>query len=227
MMTNNRKAFTLIELLVVIAIIAILAAILFPVFAKAREKARQATCTSNLKQIGNAITMYASDYDDCLVLLSATVSENNSTYYPWEILIAPYTSGEKMGAWGMWETKTPSVYQCPSARKQTDWAYTCYGMNQYLAQVGPGGFRTNGPVTLSSIPHAAETYMVGDSCYTTDPSYGWYIMWMFNGANSVIGRHNEQANILFCDMHVKSVAKSATIRTDCCHKPPWNWSLDD
>jgi prepilin-type N-terminal cleavage/methylation domain-containing protein/prepilin-type processing-associated H-X9-DG protein len=60
-----RRAFTLIELLVVIAIIAILAAILFPVFAQAREKARQATCQSNLKQIGTAILMYVQDYDEC------------------------------------------------------------------------------------------------------------------------------------------------------------------
>src|SRR3712207_1141350 len=60
---QRSRAFTLIELLVVIAIIAILAAILFPVFAQAREKARQATCQSNLKQIGTAFQMYATDYD--------------------------------------------------------------------------------------------------------------------------------------------------------------------
>src|SRR5581483_6168155 len=65
---GTRPGFTLIELLVVIAIIAILAAILFPVFAQAREKARQATCTSNLKQVGLAVMMYASDHDECLPL---------------------------------------------------------------------------------------------------------------------------------------------------------------
>ncbi len=66
---QQRRGFTLIELLVVIAIIAILAAILFPVFAQAREKARQTTCTSNLKQIGTAFMMYVQDYDE--------------TYPPW------------------------------------------------------------------------------------------------------------------------------------------------
>ena len=69
---RNRKGFTLIELLVVIAIIAILAAILFPVFAQAREQARRSTCLSNLKQNGLAMLMYTSDYDDTLP--SVTIS---------------------------------------------------------------------------------------------------------------------------------------------------------
>ena len=63
-MVHRRKGFTLIELLVVIAIIAILAAILFPVFAKAREKARTSSCASNLKQLGLAAMMYVQDYDE-------------------------------------------------------------------------------------------------------------------------------------------------------------------
>jgi prepilin-type N-terminal cleavage/methylation domain-containing protein len=67
-----RKGFTLIELLVVIAIIAILAAILFPVFAKAREKARQSSCLSNIKQIGLAFLQYCQDYDEKFVLSHTT-----------------------------------------------------------------------------------------------------------------------------------------------------------
>src|SRR5438270_13311006 len=63
---RRQRAFTLIELLVVIAIIAILAAILFPVFAQAREAARQTTCLSNLKQLGTGLTMYAQDHDETL-----------------------------------------------------------------------------------------------------------------------------------------------------------------
>ncbi len=65
---RSRAGFTLIELLVVIAIIAVLAAILFPVFAQAREKARQTACLSNLKQMGTAVMMYSLDYDETLPL---------------------------------------------------------------------------------------------------------------------------------------------------------------
>ena len=99
-----KKGFTLIELLVVIAIIAILAAILFPVFAKARDKARQAACLSNLKQIGMATMMYAQDYDDCYPyfyfvksmawpygnLVSPLSGINTYDGGPWTYMLAPY-----------------------------------------------------------------------------------------------------------------------------------------
>jgi len=77
---RQRYGFTLIELLVVIAIIAILAAILFPVFAQAREKARQATCISNMKQVGNALLMYAGDYDETLPW-STSGAQSGWTWY--------------------------------------------------------------------------------------------------------------------------------------------------
>src|SRR5437762_10954036 len=80
-MCGRRKGFTLIELLVVIAIIAILAAILFPVFAQARSKARQAMCLSNVKQMGLAYTMYAQDYDETMVplLIQGTATPSTTT----------------------------------------------------------------------------------------------------------------------------------------------------
>jgi prepilin-type N-terminal cleavage/methylation domain-containing protein/prepilin-type processing-associated H-X9-DG protein len=91
-MTKRTQGFTLIELLVVIAIIAILAAILFPVFAQARAKARQASCLANEKQIGLALTMYRSDYDEvnCQYRFCAAKDPKPTTFYPPDYWWAPY-----------------------------------------------------------------------------------------------------------------------------------------
>src|SRR6187397_3069385 len=91
--SHGRGGFTLIELLVVIAIIAILAAILFPVFAQAREKARQTSCLSSLKQWGNAFMMYVQDYDERFPAQSwnawsATCAKG--TGYAWQQVLQPY-----------------------------------------------------------------------------------------------------------------------------------------
>jgi len=119
-----RRGFTLIELLVVIAIIAILAAILFPVFAQAREKARQASCQSNLKQLGNAWMMYTQDYDECYQGPAGPTGVDFNTaaqFYPWTpdaqtgAPAAPTSS-----AWHTWAyvlmpyVKNEGVWACPS-----------------------------------------------------------------------------------------------------------------
>jgi prepilin-type N-terminal cleavage/methylation domain-containing protein len=95
-----KRGFTLIELLVVIAIIAILAAILFPVFAKAREKARQASCQSNLKQLALGVLMYAQDYDETLPLWNRYANANQMPLAP-PAAIFPYV-------------KNVQIYECPS-----------------------------------------------------------------------------------------------------------------
>src|SRR5204862_7715705 len=84
---SARAAFTLIELLVVIACIAVLAAILFPVFAQAREKARSITCASNLKQLSVAWLMYAQDYDEALPM-TAQKQRNGAQVY-WQSMVEP------------------------------------------------------------------------------------------------------------------------------------------
>lgn len=103
-MPRNKSAFTLIELLVVIAIIAILAAILFPVFAQAREKARQTSCLSNLKQLGLAVTMYVQDYDENYPKASFwNTNTAFSNFYLWssQLCVQPYI-------------KNTGIYKCPS-----------------------------------------------------------------------------------------------------------------
>jgi prepilin-type N-terminal cleavage/methylation domain-containing protein/prepilin-type processing-associated H-X9-DG protein len=115
-MSRHRNGFTLIELLVVIAIIAILAAILFPVFAQAREKARQATCLSNNKQIALGVMMYTQDYDETLPL-GAYDTLPNVPVTMWYDVIEPYV---KSGAKGIFTPLTSAgrtnapFWICPS-----------------------------------------------------------------------------------------------------------------
>jgi prepilin-type N-terminal cleavage/methylation domain-containing protein/prepilin-type processing-associated H-X9-DG protein len=115
----KNHAFTLIELLVVIAIIAILAAILFPVFAQAREKARQATCLSNLKQLGLAAAMYTQDYDE-------TLHPAISGSLRWPQLLSPYV-------------KARGFVLCPTARYGTPVATGLSYADTIRDPVGPGG----------------------------------------------------------------------------------------
>jgi prepilin-type N-terminal cleavage/methylation domain-containing protein/prepilin-type processing-associated H-X9-DG protein len=122
------KGFTLIELLVVIAIIAILAAILFPVFAQAREKARQATCLSNMKQMALASRMYLSDYDDTVVpcylysvhSAAGTGARGAPVLQWWPDLLHPYSKSDKL-------------WHCPNWSAVYD-----YGRNSFPEGEGPG-----------------------------------------------------------------------------------------
>ena len=113
----ERRGFTLIELLVVIAIIAILAAILFPVFAQAREKARQTSCLSNLKQIGNAFTQYTQDYDGKLPDRRDLKSSLPGSYRPWS---PGWPNSDPRGGWAAVTlqsyTKNNEIWTCPSIK---------------------------------------------------------------------------------------------------------------
>jgi prepilin-type N-terminal cleavage/methylation domain-containing protein/prepilin-type processing-associated H-X9-DG protein len=177
MVTTDRRGFTLIELLVVIAIIAILAAILFPVFAQAREKARSAACLSNAKQIGTAIMMYTQDYDETLPEYwddSVGESHNKGTPNPnplgyWHNHLQPYI-------------KSYQVFLCPSARSKDErtidtgegtpaqrkdlrWRGSgSYGWNYWYLGAWPGQI-----FTLAQVTVPAETIAVGESSRLVNP----------------------------------------------------------
>jgi prepilin-type N-terminal cleavage/methylation domain-containing protein/prepilin-type processing-associated H-X9-DG protein len=213
---RRRRAFTLIELLVVIAIIAILAAILFPVFAKAREKGRQASCLSNLKQIGLGMIQYTQDYDE---LLPGNYWGNSST--TWMANIQPYI-------------KNYQIYGCPSDTNTwndgwygangvpTSNAKLSYGYNAYISTGGQtlNTANVNYGATFTALSNAAivapaATVMVaegGASSVTTpavaETSNPPFICWNTNANNywtSPCGRHFGDANTLFCDGHVKTM----------------------
>ena len=176
----RRRGFTLIELLVVIAIIAILAAILFPVFARAREKARQSSCLSNLKQLGLSALMYAQDYDETLFPCYNT---GFSPYWQfnWTKIIEPYVKNEQ-------------IYVCPSDSSPYSHAnYWCikasYGLNEVIAPAA------NGP-SLGSIERPAEVFYMIDADF--------YYMQPIPADDGLIAhRHNDMANANFLDGHAK------------------------
>ena len=170
-MGRTQRAFTLIELLVVIAIIAILAAILFPVFAKAREKARQSSCASNSKQLGTASTMYVQDYDETFPY-HYWPAGNGSYALPdgrlyqghigWTCQFYPYI-------------KNKQVFICPSDSKPTN-AWGDNGTsNPYVSDWGkpiPSSYAPNtvmllggAPLIMASLTVPADTYWVAENAY--------------------------------------------------------------
>jgi prepilin-type N-terminal cleavage/methylation domain-containing protein/prepilin-type processing-associated H-X9-DG protein len=153
---SHRSAFTLIELLVVIAIIAILAAILFPVFAQAREKARQASCLSNLKQLGLSILMYGQDYDE-----GFPPGMDPCWTSAWPSKIEPYV-------------KNIDVFSCPSGRSGTGWPEKPwrgvpidYAANGLIGQNAAGtGFEPAGPMALMQPADLPCGWMEGAPSFT-------------------------------------------------------------
>jgi len=228
----RRSAFTLIELLVVIAIIAILAAILFPVFAQAREKARQTSCLSNHRQVGTAAMLYVQDYDEKWVPYS--VGDGNNQHL-WPVLLQPYIKNTRVFI----EPSNPSrTYWEAQKGQPASWAgiFVAIGMNSSIAWNW----------TLASSTYPAETIAFCDTAlkYPGGKSpwqlYGYYTTWWtdtfvpeklapptspaYSGNHAPPAFwHSGGANVTFLDGHAKWMREEA-VRT-----PPAgderNWRL--
>jgi prepilin-type N-terminal cleavage/methylation domain-containing protein/prepilin-type processing-associated H-X9-DG protein len=147
---DRRRGFTLIELLVVIAVLAILAAVLFPVLAQARESARKATCLSNQRQLGAAVTLYTQDYDEGFPQTHPTATPWNfddaevTLETPWRDLVEPYVRSEKL-------------FNCPSDSGAPDWHPSSYAPNGYTVYGAslPDVSRPSDMIYAAEIPSGA------------------------------------------------------------------------
>ena len=197
-------AFTLIELLVVIAIIAILAAILFPVFAQARGKARQTACSSNARQMGLGVQMYLQDYDECFPLAASATATG---FVNWHHFVDPYVRNKQ-------------IWICPSTdlplRDSLGNAVCHYGLNAYYLNVGidpanPFSLNNAPGISLAMVGAPTSTILLADtrgipgkltpshlSTYLLPPSLADADFW-----GRPDPRHSEGVILAFLDSHVK------------------------
>jgi prepilin-type N-terminal cleavage/methylation domain-containing protein/prepilin-type processing-associated H-X9-DG protein len=223
---TRRRAFTLIELLVVIAIIAILAAILFPVFAQARDKARQATCLSNMKQMGLGHDMYTQDYDETLVPAIQWQEDNSASKY-WYELIQPYL-------------KNKGVQFCPSDQDRNFPANAkrviSYGRSYphmpYRYPLGRETFAVPANFALAYWQSPASIFLIADSvvrdptkpgnmfyqfvyCPTRGNGHTWIPSELAQSTDmgNVAEWHQKGINLAYMDGHAKFMPRSKLFNT--------------
>ena len=214
-----KRGFTLIELLVVIAIIAILAAILFPVFARAREKARQSACLSNVKQIALGVLMYAQDYDERLPMqqhvaqgsgvLELIRPEGNSF---WWVRLKPYLNNDQ-------------ILQCPSGQLSYIYGQPVGASSSVQINVDVDyGWNYNfvyiQPVKLARITEPASTICVVEQ--EGQLGYGRWFNVADTGSSNYPWRYNQHnggANYALCDGHAKWVSGEVVPHTYGAYGP--------
>jgi len=215
-MNQKRSGFTLIELLVVIAIIAILAAILFPVFAQAREQARKTVCLSNLKQTGLGLLMYTQDYDEQFVPwhtgtdMSAAVGYLGNTVagppfvdaenfdLSWDRVIQPYI-------------KNSLITGCPSDKSIKPFPAGeagGYAVRSFSVpgNMGGGWCPNTPPPAIAGVPEPSITLYLTerDNCATGNSRHDWNWCSVTDAESELAWRHNMQQNFLYADGHAKS-----------------------
>jgi prepilin-type N-terminal cleavage/methylation domain-containing protein/prepilin-type processing-associated H-X9-DG protein len=212
MRNADKKAFTLIELLVVIAIIAILAAILFPVFAQAREKARQTSCLSNMRQLGMGLQMYYQDYDEMAFFMAhdkdysrlyTTAPLGANAQNRWWNQILPYTSN------------VPNLLVCPSDPTRTPHS-TDKKPRSYVANRAAEG------LPLAAVDTPAEIILVTEKSSKPGADDSWleppknlYPKASLGEPVWAMTRHQNGANCTFFDGHAKWMSRGALTKDPC------------
>ncbi len=218
-----RRGFTLIELLVVVAIIGILAAILFPVFGRARESARRTSCVSNLKQIGLGLLQYLQDYDErnSKIWYGNPNASNATTSYKWMDAIYPYVKSEQLfncPSHVLPLTIGTSTFDVYKFRTGRNWG--SYAGNSSYFKVTSSGVSTS-PFNNSSV---AAWESPATTIYAADGMGRYNISWAGNGSDGLpvnppivegspryfpsrfqlVERHLQTTPVLYCDGHAKA-----------------------
>ncbi|HVF09849.1 MAG TPA: DUF1559 domain-containing protein [Abditibacteriaceae bacterium] len=237
------RGFTLIEILVVIAIILLLAAILFPVFARARENARRASCQSNLKQIGLGLIQYVDDYDlkmPASAYGGVAADSNNTTTYKWMDAIFDYVKSQQVFICPS-DSGAEYIYHKNIPAGQTSQKYGSYGQNGAYREAGDSQTPPRSAaylVSVAMIPSPAATVWATDTNNREEANGSYGFSWanalppnspviVTNTTNAagrrqlekIIERHLDTTNVLYCDGHVKALKLDALAKTTTLTDP--------
>jgi prepilin-type processing-associated H-X9-DG protein/prepilin-type N-terminal cleavage/methylation domain-containing protein len=221
----SRRAFTLAELLVVIALIATLAALLLPVLSRAQPKAKSIQCLSNLRQMGVAEHIYASDHGDSYAI-AQYFDEVTGSFYCWDLNLIRNGAGPATVKPGiLWEGRgNVQIQQCPSFQASANSADNPYtGYNYNTSYIGHGeGEAVEQPAKASAVRRPAKTVIFGDGQYSGGADKFMRAPFPNPGDLTFFGRtagtqgfrHNRRSNVAFCDGHTESLRSCYTTNSE-------------